>query len=517
MKQILFTISTFLISITSLANNITVSNVKVVNQNTEMDYTNIKFDVSWENSWRTSTFESNWDAAWIFVKFRKKTEQNFYHAYLNNNGHVAPTGCVISPGLVNTKNAFNTVTNPAVGVFIHRDANGIGNVNFTDISIRWNYGANGLADNDSVEICVYAIEMVYIPQGSFKLGDNFETSLSTNSRNFFHAGGGSITPFTVTSENELTIGNVNNTQLWATAQQGVAGTLPANFPKGFAGFYIMKYELSQFMYKEFLLKLTRDQQLTRAYHAAGINRYMYGNTTTPWNRNGIKFVSDASGFNPRIYINDLNNNGIPNEESDGQDIACNYISFLDHLSFGDWCGLRPFTELEFEKACRGILNPVTGGEFPWGTTIIQNVTSITNPNTSTEIAGNASANSVYGNHGSVQGPMRSGNFARNSTSREQAGASYYGVMDLGGNLWEYVYTIRNTGNREFNGSVHGDGVLTSSGENNTVGWPTAGTIKGGAWNSSALDCNTSDRRGVKWDYTNRRFNTTGIRLSRSIE
>jgi len=147
----------------ALANNIIVSNVNITGQNPIDDFSMITFDVSWENSWRTSTLESNWDAAWIFVKFRLSGSLDWFHAALNNTGHAAPAGSVVAPGLVNTTLPFHPSTNPVAGVFLHRSADGIGPVNFTNVQLRWNYGVNGLADDATVEICVFAIEMVFIP------------------------------------------------------------------------------------------------------------------------------------------------------------------------------------------------------------------------------------------------------------------------------------------------------------------------------------------------------------------
>ena len=40
----------------------------------------------------------------------------------------------------------------------------------------------------------------------------------------------------------------------------------------------------------------------------------------------------------------------------------------DAIRYSAWVGLRPMTELEFEKACRGPLATVDG-EFPWGDTL----------------------------------------------------------------------------------------------------------------------------------------------------
>ena len=58
-------------SITGLmANNIEVNNISLTGQNTTSDFTLVQFYLSWENSWRISVGPANWDAAWVFVKYR---------------------------------------------------------------------------------------------------------------------------------------------------------------------------------------------------------------------------------------------------------------------------------------------------------------------------------------------------------------------------------------------------------------------------------------------------------------
>ena len=52
------------------ANNIEVSHVGLASQNTGNQTTQVEFDLSWENSWRISVGPANWDAAWVFVKYR---------------------------------------------------------------------------------------------------------------------------------------------------------------------------------------------------------------------------------------------------------------------------------------------------------------------------------------------------------------------------------------------------------------------------------------------------------------
>jgi formylglycine-generating enzyme required for sulfatase activity len=505
----------------TMANNIIVSNVSITGQNPVDDFSMVTFNVSWENSWRTSTHESNWDAAWIFVKFRLSGTVDWQHAFLNNTGHSAPTGATIASGLVNTAAVFHPTTNPAVGVFLHRSADGIGPVNFTNVQLRWNYGVSGLSDYATVEICVFAIEMVFIPQGSFYVGDN-PAGGSISSGHF--VAGTTTTPFQITSEGALTIGNAVPADLWGTSTTvgafntiGSPGTLPAAFPKGFAGFYIMKYELSQFMYKEFLNRLTRTQQ------GARISTTIVGNfmssgagTTSPANRNGIRLISDPMGTFPRLYGNDVNGNNVEGEADDGIHVAVNFISPDDLRAFADWAGLRPITELEYEKASRGHLWPLTN-ERAWGNTMQTNATVLTNPFRNNEIASNIGANICFGSAAGIQGPMRSGTFAGSATNRQQSGGSYYGVMEMSGNLWEHVVSVGIDAQRTFDGTNHGNGVLTAPGAGDVSGWPTSFGQRGGAWSNTSVENQISDRSRasaptLNWD----RSASFGIRLGRSL-
>jgi formylglycine-generating enzyme required for sulfatase activity len=519
MLTALFLSQTFL-----FANNIQVNNVRIVEQNIASKYTMIEFDVSWENSWRTSSLENNWDAAWIFAKYRKKGETVWNHVYLNDSGHIAPAGSEITPGFVVTNISFDSINNPAVGVFLYRDSDGVGNVNYTDVQLRWNYGVNGLDDKDSVELSVLAIEMVYIPTGPFYAGDGVFPG--SDSRGHFVAGNTTRT-FKITSEAAITINNNASTELWgdytpyAQASIGQSGMLSAQFPKGYQSFYIMKYELSQYMYKEFLNKLTRKQQAARV---SAITTGMFmSNTdtdTVPQFRNSIRVMSDPGDPFSRIYGNDLNGNGVEGEMDDGQHIACNWISFWDLTAFADWCGLRPFTELEYEKACRGHLLPVAN-EYAWGTTNIFSATQIINPGEINEVAINpiGKANIANGDKPGVQGPVRCGSFAGTATTREQAGAGYYGVMEMSGNLLEYTYSVGIQDNREFNGNNHGDGIIMENGDGN-ANWPTSAGIKGSNWlyNTAGHHINfhqISSRNQTSQSHTRFRYNTTGLRLGRT--
>lgn len=392
------------------------------------------------------------------------------HASLNDIGHTATTGSTIDAGLLTPGSAFNATTNPAVGVFIYRSANGSGTNTFNNTRLRWNYGANGLADNAIVSIQVFAIEMVYVPGGvNFTVGDGASTS-----------------SFTSTS---ITTANANAAGGFPTGQ-----TAPANasWPNGYRAFYCMKYEISQGQYRDFLNTLTYQQQVNRTAvaptSAAGTGALINPNSF----RNGIDIQTpgNATTLVPAVYGCNLDGNTLYNEAADGEWMACTMLSWMDGCAYVQWSGLRPMTELEYEKACRGN-QAVVSQEYAWGNTTITGATVISSGGTITETFSNANANAVFNN--AVQGPLRVGAFAGAATTRAQAGATYYGIMEMSGNLWERAVTIGDATGRAFTG-LHGSGLLSRAGHATTTAWPglTSGEVTG---------ANGSGFRGASWYFS----------------
>ncbi len=234
----------------------------------------------------------------------------------------------------------------------------------------------------------------------------------------------------------------------------------------------MKYEISQEQYVEFLNKLTRTQQANRCSNSTGVGRYISntaGGNVNPQNRQGIKLMSDPGGLASRVYGCDLNNDGTAGGANDGQNIACNWLNFPDLMAYCDWAGLRPMSELEYEKICRGPNVPVSG-EYAWESTTILGATSITNSGAANEVSGTSGSNCVYNNSGGVQGPMRVGNFSQSGTNQVQAGAGFYGVMDLTGNLFEDMISVGSVAGRSFTG-LQGNGALNTAGDADVDHWP----------------------------------------------
>ena len=472
------------------ANNIQVSNVSLTGQNTTNKTVQVQFTVSWENSWRVSAGPGNWDAAWVFIKYRKGSGP-WLHANLGADAsHVAPAGSIINTGLLSPGAAFNATTNPGVGAFIYRSANGSGTFTVTNAVLLWNYGSNGLADNDVVDVQVFAIEHVYIPQADFAAGDG-----ATDANQF--------TLTTINTSNATTAPSGSGSLGGQAGGYPTGQTAPdtSSWPNGFAAFYSMKYEISQQGYVDFLNTLDRAQQTNRVQTdiSSGItaitNRYVMNNTSAMTLRNGIRCDATIHATAPVVFYCDYDGDGIGGETTDGKDIACNHLNWGDLVAYLDWAALRPLTEMEYEKCGRGNQLPLQS-EYAWGTVVINQATSITNAGLPSEKPG-AGANAVYGSSASVQGPLRVGSIAGTATSRQDAGAGYYGMMELSGNLWERFVSLGNASGKAFAGS-HGNGLLNASGNSTNTDWPSSSTavgsgFRGASWSNVAGLLRLSDR------------------------
>lgn len=417
------------------------------------------------------------------------------HARLNNTGHTAPSGGTIDVGLLTPSSAFNATTNPGLGVFIYRSTAGFGNNSFTGAELRWNYGANNVSDEAIVELKMFGIEMVYVPQSTFifgssgsELGKFTPTTINTSiftqtyrsgtTQNKLNGttGGGpdQLLPFLNNSTLHPNGSHPNhtlcNTTYWSHY-------LNCRYPNGYSAFYCMKHEVSQGLYKDFLNTLTYTQQTQRTTNApsssAGTcalkqNSDLIRTWVCNSNRNGldIKTPGNATSLTPAVYGCNLDGDANFDEDVDGQFISCTNVSFPDALALLDWASLRPMTEMEYEKACRGI-KPGVNGEYAWGTTSITNHGhgAYTNSGRSNETSAVTGAN----NADQLVNPIRCGAFATSTSTRESAGASYWGILDLSGNLAEFTITVeRSTSN--FYIAEPGNGQLTHLGAADPVYW-----------------------------------------------
>ena len=125
----------------ALGNNIKVSNV-TSRKAAEAGQSEVTFDLFWENSWRAKWTEpadknvtgkelpvENWEAVWVFVKFKKPGDDGFSRATLSARAidHRMPAGATCSVGLTGGK---------GMGVFIYRDAPGKGTMDLKNVKLR---------------------------------------------------------------------------------------------------------------------------------------------------------------------------------------------------------------------------------------------------------------------------------------------------------------------------------------------------------------------------------------------
>jgi formylglycine-generating enzyme required for sulfatase activity len=497
-KKTLMLFTVFFTVISLNANNVQITNI--VNTNPGSANPEITFDIKWDNSWNVSGVPNNYDAVWIFVKCQKvpkgtlncESNLEWEHANMANSKAGFSAAAPLTYELVSD----------SVGLFLYRSGNGIGNIPTTSVTIVLDLPIPDSPYAKEYNFKVFALEMVYIPQGNFELGDGISHG----------------------SFNSITINNSTSTLDPGVVGGGIHSTIPAEFPKGYSAFYCMKYEITQQQYVDFLNTLTFNQQITRTNLNAAQLATDPGNglcaiVGSCVNRNSIKLIQHGiNSSRPGVFACDFQPApGDPfNSPNDGLTIAMNYLSLADFYAYLDWAGLRPMTNFEFEKMARGPLARI-GKEYIWGTQNITQAqsTELNHPGTASEVS-NTSGNGLaaYGSAG-INGPLRVGFSATDSTTRETSGSSYYGVMNLGGNVWEIVAGGSNFNNNGYKLTYSnlGNGRLNSAGNHNVANWLTYGSysysqigcgccsnyikwhieLRGGSYSSAASTLRTSDR------------------------
>ncbi len=427
-------------------------------------------DLRQDNGWRNSVSH---DAVWVFMKYSTDGGQTWHHASmggagLNPDGFYAPQGFELF------------VPQDMKGFFFRRADLMSANVNAAGVRFVWNYAQDGISDAAAKAANtitkVFGIEMVYIPAGAFFAGDG---SSGTPFR--FKRGSADDSPWYISSENAITTANVaaggfyyQSTGAPNENANGDAFLVSNSFPKGYSAFYLMKYELTEGQWVSFFNTLST---------AAKMNRDV---------TSSVQGGKASSGVVDRNTIAWDVSHPATTATTARPSRAMGYVSWPDAAAFADWAALRPMTELEFEKAARGVdVAPVTG-EFAWGSSTYNAAAAdeIYPPNqdeNGSEAVLNGTANldrnalgwiSGDGRNGGPaqgqKGPLRAGIFAVNSTSRAASGAGYYGNMELSGNLAEPVVTLGRPEGRQFLGT-QGDGELSTlvsyEGNATNVDWP----------------------------------------------
>jgi formylglycine-generating enzyme required for sulfatase activity len=415
--------------------------------------------------------------------------------------HSVPSAATLEVGLANGK---------GTGVFISRAGDGHGPLELKDVKLRWLHSADDVEDAAKADLRVFAIEMVYVPRGPFAVGSG---GTETGS---FTDGCWTADPAipllidakwsgpAAEGSNARRIGAAPG-RLWATSNKkgtpaiGPDGPLSDAFPTGYDAFYCMRYEVTRRQFADFLNTISKDVFNSTS---AGDDQHA-----------GAHFTAAGRYSLSGVW---------PNFEPARPHQACNLLSWWDGAKFAAWAGLRPMTELEYEKVCRGPLRPVPN-EYAWGTaTIASTPYTVAGEGTAeeriTENCRTTAGNAVYdftmpdfyggaarGGVSAVPGsPMRAGVLATPESGRRAAGASYWGIMELSGNVREQVVSVSDPKGRAFEGR-HGTGTTDiprdwpeanysaaagrTSGENDAVG----SGLRGGFFGDTPFGLRVSDR------------------------
>lgn len=468
-KSLLFMLLLCTLGLSVRANNLSITNVNMVGNT-------VNFVLSWDNSWNSTNnvdtlYPNNWDAVWVFVKVQSDATNLWSHLPLASSGHSVSGGStpLTIEGQPDT-----------VGVFIRRTNPGHGNISNANVTLNLGTFPSGTNFN----IRVFGIEMVYVPSGNYYIGDG---NASTGGTYFNQT---LITPTTTLSASALFTGSP---------------AIPATFPMAQNSFYAMKYEITQEQFADFLNTLTYDQQANFFVVAPNSPRetYVFGSATGGAGNSSRAFIRiDTSGINntkPAVVGVNYDNIDPFNDLTDGLNVAQSNLSTERFLAYLDWAGLRPMTEIEYEKICRGTRlngNPVASvlNEYAWGTTDIQTYTfnTFSDKNKPNErYVGTVVNGRTIAHHTALATfvgmvPSRVGVFAEGSTGRAASGAGFYGNMDLTGNVYEIVVGANPNG-VTFTSQL-GDGNLDINAWANQPTWPdpsSAGAygLRGGGYNN----------------------------------
>ena len=376
-------------------------------------------------------------ADWIFVKFSTMSGAD------GSWNHATLTGGTVGAG------ATLTAASDSKGVFLNHTTNSAYWTAGT--TVTWDFGADGV-DSKTAMVKVFAISMVKIPTGDF-----IYNAGAVGGSGFKNYGNGS----------QATVTDAGPTTGTGNGTNGLPTDALPGWPNGHDTFYIGRYEITQGQYADFLNTIPSALANT------------LNNTT---NANGHNMT--ASGTYPNKYV------------AVDPNAAKNYLSFDDGWRYISWAGLRPPTEMEFEKAGRD-LSP-DARVYPWGSTPVPDLVTYTPPSEGgTCIKKFLNYNNTTGCTKVLDvGRYMSGDVYRTPA---ETGASPWGIADLAGNVWELSInsswaTVPQNGN--------GTPTLPAS-------WPVPGAatagIRGGCWVDSATYVRVSARHYASWTGTDRYY------------
>jgi formylglycine-generating enzyme required for sulfatase activity len=504
-KVLFLSLFVLLCPVMVFASHLKLDNAMVSELNSERKIAKVAFNVSWDNSWKN---ETNCDAVWVFAKFLAP-DGLWKHVSLKAASAGGFDYKDHSPDLFSKGDNANLgmwVPEEKTGAFIF-PTKGTGSVVLKNVQLVWDYTKDGLNEGQikKAKVKVFGIEIVYVPQDKHYVGDPKGPNGPDNTLYVYPDNGS----YLIKSEEPILVDKVDGAlycdQDNPRSREDTPFTIPKEFPKGYKAFWIMKYELTSQQFCDFLNSLSRKQQqsMVEADISADEikNYYVKTNSEEEHLRNAIVVAKKGNGTTEPVKFYTY-----------APARAVNFMSWSNIAAIGDWAGLRPITELEYEKAARGPGEPLVN-ELAWGVDMdspnvgrAQTFDGADGSGYEKKIPQKGVVNACFGggiapfdvgkktvpDNPGFEGPV-SGELFENSRHegvdpKINDGASYYGVRNLSGNCWERCVTIGHNLGRIYDGQ-HGDGVLTEDGFCNVPNWPgkdgAGAGNRGGVWSSPA--------------------------------
>ncbi|MFH0838727.1 MAG: SUMF1/EgtB/PvdO family nonheme iron enzyme [Candidatus Omnitrophota bacterium] len=496
----------------AFASHLKVENAMVSEVNTQTKVAKVQCSVSWDNAWKN---DINCDGVYLFAKYKVGKNGSWKHVNLKAASEAAfdytdRTPENFSKGSNADLGMWVPVAKPdeKKGAFIFR-TKGSGTTVSQNVQLAWDYTKDGLSDADvqNAEIRVFGLEMVYVPQDKHYVGDPAGPDGSDNCLYTYPNNGAYLISSEAPINVDKTDGSLYCDQDNPRSREDTPFTIPETFPKGYKAFWMMKYELTSQQFVDFLNTLTRKQQQSMVEADISgdhiTNYYVKTNSEEEHLRNAIVVAKDGNGTTTepvKFYTY------APSR-------TVNFMSWSNIAAIGDWAGLRPITELEYEKAARGPGEPLVN-ELSWGVTMedagkigrVQTFDGADGSGLEKKVPQNGVVNACFGGgiapfdvdkktvpdnpgfEGPVSGELFENTQHKDVPKRINDGSSYYGVMNLSGNVWERCVTLGHTLGRAYD-AIHGDGELDVDGFANVASWPgkdgAGAGNRGGVWSSPA--------------------------------
>ncbi|MFH0753802.1 MAG: SUMF1/EgtB/PvdO family nonheme iron enzyme [Candidatus Omnitrophota bacterium] len=486
------------------ASHLKVDNGLISEVNTDKKIARVQFNAAWDNAWKNDV---NSDGVWVFAKFQT-ADGTWKHANMKRSSGAAFDYADHTPEMFSKGDGADMgmwVPEEMRGAYLFR-TKGSGPAVSRNVQLIWDYTKDGVSDEQvlKTKIKVFGLEMVYVPKDKHFVGDPKGPNGPDNALYTYPDNGA----YLIKSEDPVLVGMVDGSlycdQDNPRSRDDVPFTIPQAFPKGYKDFWIMKYELTSQQFVDFLNTLTRKQQQHMVESDISQdeikNYYVKTNSEDEHLRNSIVVAKKGNGTLEPVHFYTY-----------APARTVNFMSWSNITAIGDWAGLRPITELEYEKAARGPGEAMVN-DLAWGVSMddLENIgrvqtfdgadgsgyekkvpqTGVVNACLGGGIAPFDVGKKLVADNPGFEGPV-SGEVFENSmhsgiSERINTGSSYYGVRNLSGNVWERCVTMGHKLGRVFDGR-HGDGELDADGFSNVTNWPgkdgAGAGNRGGVWSS----------------------------------